>query len=511
MWEYATQVASETNADVSGILKRKAQMQHDRNDLTAAAATYLEVGDFIQAVNIFGTNGALEKLIDIARKLKKSDSKALSRCLYFFRKHGHNAYAAECLVKMGDIGHLLSLYIDLKQWDDAFRIVETHPEYGSQLFLPYANWLAENDRYMEAQKNFRKAGRVDEAVRVLEQLAKNAVEEWRYDDAANYYWLLALENLDFVPDDADISHLDANQHRHLRLFYQFSDVAEAYFAYSAVRRYIDEPFTSSMPESLLNMSVFLINYMSRRSLPRGLSKSYVLFALSKLARNLGAFKLARVAYDRLQHVKLPLEWKEVVDVGSVTIRGKPAADKEDLQPVCFACTSLNPILNGRGDCCINCMEPFVRSFYSFSPLPLVEFALDDGLTDEEAAKILAKAASNDKSQNSSNPKTGSRSETELNQQLRSLERGAGQSFAPQKMNRQGLQGLRKSEVYIQDWGKRCIPKRYYRVVQTEMNVTQCPGCQRFFFDDEWNYQVLQKGSCSFCSYATAKGTINTVD
>ncbi|KAJ3403303.1 hypothetical protein HDV05_007909, partial [Chytridiales sp. JEL 0842] len=391
MWEYATQLASEAQTDVSDILKRKAQTQHARNDLTAAAATYLEVGDYIQAINIFGSNGALDKLIEITRKLKKTDTKPLSRCLYFFRKNNHHAYAAECLVKMGDITHLLNLYIDLKQWDDAFRIVETHPEHGPQLYLPYANWLAENDRYMESQLHFRKAGRQDEAIRVLEQLALNAVTEWRYEDAGSYYHLLAQQHLDFVPMETPLEQLKPPQRFHLRQFYFYTHTAQTYFAYAPLRRYLDEPFTSQLPESLLNMAVFLIHRSHSQPLPLGVSKAYILHAASKLASILGAYKVSRFALDRLQTLRIPEAWKEPTEFGLLTIRSKPNEDKEDLLPQCGSCGSLNPLLNGRGgDKCVSCAEVFMRSFYSFSVLPLVEFALEDGLSDEEALVIIGK-------------------------------------------------------------------------------------------------------------------------
>ncbi|KAJ3125536.1 hypothetical protein HK101_005920, partial [Irineochytrium annulatum] len=357
MWEYATQLADETNSDRSLILKRKAQIQHDRNDLIAAASTYIEVGDFLQAINILGPAGtpaALDKLIELARmRLTKSDTKALSRCVHFFRRHGHNAYAAECLVKLGDIAHLLALHVELQQWEEAFRIADMHPKFAPQLYLPYANWLAMNDRYMEAQTNYRKAGRLDESIRVLEQLAKNAVAEHRYEDAAHLYWMLSLEKLESLPENADIAQLTDVQRRTLRHFHNFESLSEVYFAYHSIKRFIDDPFTSHLPESLLNMARFILHHTgtggatSRQREPaEGVSRAYVLYALTKLSKTLGCYKLARYGHERLQTLQLPAEWRAGVDVGTLTIRGKPSADREDLLPVCFACSTANPMLNG---------------------------------------------------------------------------------------------------------------------------------------------------------------------
>ena len=35
-------------------------------------------------------------------------------------------------------------------WDDALQIIEQHPAYAPQVYLPYAQWLAEQDRFVEA-------------------------------------------------------------------------------------------------------------------------------------------------------------------------------------------------------------------------------------------------------------------------------------------------------------------------------------------------------------------------
>lgn len=41
------------------------------------------------------------------------------------------------------------------------------------------------------------------------------------------------------------------------------------------------------------------------------------------------------------------------------------------------------------DACSSCGAVIVRSFATFEPLPVVEFELADGITDEEAATLLA--------------------------------------------------------------------------------------------------------------------------
>ncbi|KAI8842583.1 WD40-repeat-containing domain protein [Chytridium lagenaria] len=279
-----------TNSDRGVILKRKAQIQQDRNDWLQQHPPTL-------------------------------------------KKHNHHAYAAECLVKLGDISHLLNLHIELQQWDDAFRIAETHPKFAQQIYLPYANWLAMNDKYMDAQLNFRKA--------------------------------------ESLPDDLEKRSLNESQRQKLK---------------SAKR--LNDPFTSHLPESLLNMARFIVNYLSQNPLPSGISRSYVYYAIAKLSRTLGAFKLARYAYDKLTSLVGNSDWCETIEIGALSIRAKASADKEDLLPICFACSTVNPLINLKGDACSSCSEPFVRSFYSFEMLPLVQFVPEDGISDEEAEALI---------------------------------------------------------------------------------------------------------------------------
>jgi hypothetical protein len=47
---------------------------------------------------------------------------------------------------------------------------------------------------------------------------------------------------------------------------------------------------------------------------------------------------------------------------------------QDLLPYCYRCSSTNPLVSSsKGDACVNCGHPFIRSFATFDPLPLVQF------------------------------------------------------------------------------------------------------------------------------------------
>jgi len=46
-----------------------------------------------------------------------------------------------------------------------------------------------------------------------------------------------------------------------------------------------------------------------------------------------------------QTLLLPAQWQSEVDTQSVLVRSKPFSDAEELQPVCYRCSTVNPLLN----------------------------------------------------------------------------------------------------------------------------------------------------------------------
>ncbi|KAI8823543.1 WD40-repeat-containing domain protein [Fimicolochytrium jonesii] len=522
MWDQATAFAHDTHTNMESILHRKAQTQHDRNDLLAAAETYAQVGDFMKAIDILGPNGRLDKLMDVARKLDQGDTKGLSRCVYYFRKNNHHAYAAETLVKMGDIAHLLKLHIELQHWDEAFKLAETHPELLDQIYLPYANYLATNGDFLEAQENFRKAGKVEEALKVLGELTENAVVEHRFDDAAYYYWTMSSEQLDIIPRTTPLDELSYTEKSALKAFRKFYASAEVYYAYYYISRYIDEPFTSHLPETLFNMARFILHYLNHNETPKGVSKVYTLYALARLSQALGAFKVARYAFDKLQTMVIPPQWQEIIDVGTLTIRAHPNLDKENLQPICYHCSTLNPLVNPKGNVCTACGEPFVVSFYSFVTLPVVQFAIEQGVGHDEAMRlVLTDPVSFDPKQDTTGSKddTGKpkgglvgthsvRPSSALNsnkddpfaRQLAALTTSGvtALNYTPLLVGRKALIAMDRQAVLVRHWDRACIPTQYYKTMITDVPIVCCTYCKQFFLEDEWAYQVLKGGGCPFC-------------
>ncbi|XP_040448991.1 intraflagellar transport protein 122 homolog isoform X2 [Falco naumanni] len=382
MFDYAKDfLGSGDPKDTKMLKKKQADWAKNINEPKAAVEMYLSAGEHMKAIEISGDHGWVDMLIEIARKLDKAEREPLSKCAFYFKKLDNPGYAAETYMKVGDLKALVHLHVDTHRWEEAFALSEKHPEFKDDVYVPYAQWLAENDRFEEAQKAFHKAGRQSEAVKVLEQLTHNAVVENRFNDAAYYYWMLSMQCLDIAQEN------EQQKTEMLQKFHHFQHLAEVYHVYHSIQRYTEEPFSFHLPETLFNISRFLLHSLTKET-PLGISKVNTLFALAKQSKALGAYKLARHAYDKLQGLQIPARFQKSIELGSLTIRSKPFHDNEELVPLCYRCSTNNPLLNNLGNVCINCRQPFVFSASSYEVLHLVEFCLEDGITDEEAVALI---------------------------------------------------------------------------------------------------------------------------
>ncbi|XP_016156929.1 PREDICTED: intraflagellar transport protein 122 homolog isoform X1 [Ficedula albicollis] len=382
MFEHAKEfLGSGDPKDTKMLIKKQADWAKDINEPKAAVEMYLSAGEHMKAIEISGDHGWVDLLIEIARKLDRAEREPLAKCAFYFKQLDNPGYAAETYMKVGDLRALVQLHVETRRWEEAFALCEKHPEFKDEVYVPYAQWLAESDRFEEAQKAFHRAGRQREAVRVLEQLTHNAVLESRFSDAARYYWMLSMQCLDIARENA------GQQTEMLQKFHHFQHLAEVYHVYHFIQRYTEEPFSFHLPETLFNISRFLLHSLTKET-PLGISKVNTLLALAKQSKALGAYKLARHAYDKLQGLQIPDRFQKSVELGSLTIRSKPFHDSEELVPLCYRCSTNNPLLNNLGNVCINCRQPFVFSASSYEVLHLVEFYLEDGITDEEAVALI---------------------------------------------------------------------------------------------------------------------------
>ncbi|XP_073431059.1 intraflagellar transport protein 122 homolog isoform X1 [Dendrobates tinctorius] len=503
MFDYAKDfLGSGDPKETKTLITKQADWARNIREPKAAAEMYLSAGEHMKAIELSGDHGWVEMLIDIARKLDKAEREPLSRCAHYFKKLQHHGYAAETYLKIGDLKALVLLHVETQHWEEAFALVEKYPEYRDEVYVPYAQWLAENDRFEEAQKAFHKAGRQDEAVRVLEQLTHNAVVESRFNDASYYYWMLSMQCLDIAQDNEEKQ--DAMLHK----FHYFQHLAELYHAYHSIQRYTDEPFSSHLPETLFNISRFLLHSLTKES-PLGISKVNTLYTLAKQSKALGAYKLARHVYERLQGLRIPNKFQESIELGILTIRSKPFHDSEELVPMCYRCSTNNPFLNNLGNVCINCRQKFVFSASSYEVLPLVEFYLEEEIPDEEAMSLIdleapRSNASKDRWQelSSADAQTLRLDENETTPDddpftaKLSFEQG-GSEFVPVIVNRSVLRSMSRRDVMVKRWPKP-LKWQYYRSLLPDVSITMCQSCFQMFHTEDYELLILQHNCCPYC-------------
>lgn len=76
----------------------------------------------------------------------------------------------------------------------------------------------------------------------------------------------------------------------LNKFKENERLAGIYYAYHAIHRYLEEPFTSYMPEALFNIARFLMTEIHQHR-PKGISLLYPLFIKNTLNKAFLLIKL----------------------------------------------------------------------------------------------------------------------------------------------------------------------------------------------------------------------------
>eukprot|EP01002_Notosolenus_urceolatus_P013184 NODE_43_length_3237_cov_15.831556_g34_i0.p1 GENE.NODE_43_length_3237_cov_15.831556_g34_i0~~NODE_43_length_3237_cov_15.831556_g34_i0.p1 ORF type:complete len:1042 (+),score=386.07 NODE_43_length_3237_cov_15.831556_g34_i0:156-3128(+) len=549
MWPEAKDLCS-SDEKLKELIRRQARWAEETGEWHEAALTWVTSGDYLRAIIIMGDRGWMENLIEVCRTLPKTETQCIILCAQYFRKHGIHPYAEEAYFKVGDTKSLVSLHVEFQKWDEAFKVLETHPEYTTEVYLPYAEWLALNDKFDDAQEAFKVAKRPNDALRMLEQLAMNGITERRFQDGAFYLWKLAIENLRVVKEEEEAVQkkraereaagekapenelgglgLSDESLQRCAKFQEYYRRAEWYYAYHFIHRYTEVPFTSMDPLYLFHVSRFLLMQFAGNKhleVPVGIRRLNILLALAKLGKQLETFKLAAFAYDKLQSFVVPKHMIDALDLSAVAIRAKTYADKDDMLPVCYRCSFTNPLLNQNGDLCANCFHPFIRSFHSFDHLPLVEFRLKKGFTHEEAETILDSGvmgvrgyrpkdsdwqeAHRDDDQNiltfNNEEMAHDMIDSEINvtdpfqRQLMALEYNQmGKGYQPVFVDSAMLKSMKRDEVYVVRWPTKGVPPVYYRNMIPDVLLWHCEECNHFFHEEDYEFEALKKGGCPFC-------------
>ncbi|CAH1993982.1 unnamed protein product [Acanthoscelides obtectus] len=496
-----------SSSDNVDLIRKKADWARNINEHKAAAEMYLSIGDIQEVVDIYAEKGWTDQLSELSRKIDKSDRAALTGIAKHLERLGRPQDAIDVYRRLGDSESVLRLHVDAKEWKEAFAIAQTHPQHAAAAYVAYARWLAENDDFLQAQKAFHKAGRQQEAARVFGQLTENAVAEGRYRDAGYYHWVMAGQYLDLAAENED------NRAEDLEKFKINEKLADIYYAYDIVHKYLEEPFTSYMPEALFNIARFVMVRTDKKR-PKGVSTFSVWYTLAKQARKLGANRLAKQLLDKIHTLRIPTKFQEQAEIAAVACRSRPFSDPEELLPMCYRCSTYNPLLTAASDACTNCGQSFQHSFVSFEPLPLVEFHVEEGISDEEAVRLieappLRKEEKEWKEDVEEHQQTlrlfNDSEEKEEDPFVIKVDR----DHKPVIVGRKTLLSLDSSAVLITKW-RPPLRYQYYRNLLPDVRITSCETCFRFFHVDDFELQVLQLGHCPLCR-SSPDGLNNTED
>lgn len=88
----------------------------------------------------------------MGRKLDRADREGIELVARHLQRLGALSFATEMYRKLGEEKSIILLHVEAKDWKEAFALAERHPQYKDLVYAPYARWLAENDRFVEAQK-----------------------------------------------------------------------------------------------------------------------------------------------------------------------------------------------------------------------------------------------------------------------------------------------------------------------------------------------------------------------
>ncbi|KAI6240597.1 hypothetical protein M3Y99_00428900 [Aphelenchoides fujianensis] len=445
------------------LLRRKAEWASNANDLVLAAEMLMASGDYDKAIKIMINNDWIDKILQLATRLDRSDSNLIREIGAYLANKGEFTVAANLYTQIGDIRSIALMHANAEHWEDAFAIVERHQTLAPDVYLPYARWLSEKDMFDEAQIAYGKAGYDNEAFDVLQQLAEKAVLESRFLDASYYFRVMARTYLARV-------YAQESEKSVKKRIAEAIEKADAYYAYDSIFRYVMEPFTEKAVDVLFNTARFL----ALKPRIEGISQVNVLYTLAKLSKASNNFKTTREALTQLRKYRIPPKFQSEVDISSLEVRAKPYSDVDD-------CGTTNPILGSHS--CVHCNAGFIYSFLSFDVLPIVEFSLDGDLTDEEAAEAVK-----------AEPPMGGEPLTAA--VLLSEHRNRDKQGLL-VLDREALTALEAGHVFV---CRPCdaLPTRFFLKVIAEIAVVQCEHCCRFFNADDFQMAVLQSGQCPVC-------------
>lgn len=546
MWDEAKKICSDDKL-LKDLIRQQARWAEDSQNYIEAASLYESCGDYAKAIGMMGQAGQVDRLMKMCRSLPKSEVGLITECANYFKQFNAIPYALEAFEKVNDNRALAHIHVDRGDWRSAFTILEKSPELARDVYVPWASWLADNDRFDEALEAFRAAKWPKEATRMMETLAVNSVTCRKFRDAAFYYIHLANEYGQFEDTENPTDYQKASRIKRSSECVRRADI---YYAFSAVYIHTTQPLLCK-ELSLFRMAKYLLAMCGAEAIPMNVGKAEILYTLSRIANRLDMTRTACTVFEKLQSVILPIALMEQVDVETLMARSKPSKDREELLDRCFRCSQVIPQLTSSGDRCPNCFHPCVRSFVNFECLPLVEFVLANDVSDADAERVIVSGMGNHplraatgngapqenteaasktkewKSENGANVINfeDDNIDYQIDQQLVAMGRSKAAAnkggdpfftqlqyalrpgrvngfYQPFVASMDILKEFRRDEIFIVKprFGTLPVPNRYYRLMKSNVNISLCEGCQHFFIAEDYEAECMKGTGCPLCRF-----------
>lgn len=511
------------------LLLKQAEWLLENGKFLEAADLFWTLGRKKRAIEIYGDKGYLEKLIEILRTLNKDEhAELIALCGHYFKLHKHYPYATEAYLKLGDLKSLVMMNIELERWEEAFYLAKQSKPLLEYCHLQWAENRIKKDLYKEAQDSYKKAGRIDLSMKLLDNLIDNAIYEKRFKDASYLLFLYAQDAEVLIKNYTSKDKQDVMS---VKLYQESLDLSEIINAYDIVYKYIEEPFSKDLlntePEWIYNSCKFLINKVSNYNFGlthiKGVSLAYIYYASAFLAKQFTAYKTSRFSFEKLNTLQIPQLWRGKIEFEIMVVRAKPYTDNDSNMPLCFRCLTTNPSINILGDKCTICGNKFIRSSISYEILPLVEFFPDPSLEDKKARELISFTTGN-KMQSTIVEATGANNEgivyfnrgknnnnQSINQSQPDLFESKLIEFCESSVGKEEygkfivdseiLKEIKESDVFIVDNVKNCAtqPIKYFKNRMKDIFINMCNSCFRFFRNEEWENALAKNNNCCpFC-------------
>lgn len=503
------------------LLLKQAEWLLENGKFLESADLFILLNKRKKALEIYGEHGYLEKLIEILRTLNKDEHfDLISLCGHYFKQHKNYQYATEAYLKLGDLKSLVIMNIELEKWEEAFYLSKQSKPLLEYTHLQWADNRIKKDLYKEAQDSYKRAGRIDLSMKLLENLIENAVYEKRFKDAASLLFLFSTDAEKLITNYSGMSKKEAQS---VKLFTESLELVDIFNAYDLIYKYIEEPFSADLlctePIWIFNACKYLLNKITNFKFNlnhiKGISIAYVYYAAAFLSKQQEANKTSRFCFEKLNSLHISKLWKTKIDFEIMTIRAKPYTDAESQMPLCFRCLSVNPLINLLGDRCTSCSNPFIRSPISYEILPLIEFKIPENMKDNQAKDLISTskalnlaAALETKGENNQGviffKRDPQQQEEDLfeSRLLDYVEMNVGnKDYGIIVCDDETLKSMKESEVFIVDARANCptIPVRYFKNRMKDIFINMCKSCFKFFRSEEWeNYTAKSNRCCPIC-------------